>query len=236
MIKLYTIVSPSNHIIDTCQLHTTFNYDKTFQARPGMELPILIKNEEGSRIVMATWGIEPTETYKEQVNVISTDKILKIPPFNVLMKTQRCAILANCFFAKHEKEVYLVRLIRPRLFCIGGIYVQNGEHFHFSMLKTASADILASIMNEMPLVFSPERLHVWLQSEHTFTIMNFASKAGGHWFDYFRVNSGILSSNSNTSELLKPIGMSLQQFRARRDKLESLEFEGERANRKSMKH
>ena len=149
------------------------------------------------------------------------------------MKTQRCAILTNCFFAEHNKEAYL---IRPRPFCIDGINVQEGDEYRFTMLKTASADVLAGLMNDMPLVFTPERLHIWLQSEHLLTIMDFASKAGGHWFDFFKVNSSILFSESNSRSLLKPLGISLQQLHERRDKLSSLEFEGERANRKSMKH
>ena len=216
MVEIYTIATHPQHIIDICQLPVTFKYDKAFQARPGMELPILIKDQENSRVVMGNWGIESSDV-KKPVNTISTDKILRTPPFNMLIKTQRCAILANCFFAKHKQEVYLIRLIRPRLFCIGGIYVQNGDTYHFSMLKTNSADVLAGIMDDMPIVFTPERLHVWLQSEHLFTIMNFASKAGGHWFDFFKVNSGILSSGSNVKGLLKPLGMSLQQLKERRD-------------------
>ena len=236
MIELYTIASRPQHIMDHCQIHKAFKYDATFQARPGMYLPILIKDKEASKLVMATWGIEPMTRQKDPVNVISTDKILRTPPFNVLMKTQRCAILANCFFAVHKKEVYLIRLIRPRLFCLGGIYVQEGDEYRFAMLKTASADVLTGIMDDMPLVFTPERLHVWLQSEHTFTIMNFAAKAGGHWFDFFKVDRDVLASTSNDKNLLVPLGMSLQQMRMRDDKLSEIDFQEERANRKSMKH
>jgi putative SOS response-associated peptidase YedK len=236
MIEIYTIASKPQYIMDLCQIHESFKYDAIFQARPGMHLPILIKDKVESRLVMATWGIESMTREKNQVNVISTDKILRTPPFNVLMQTQRCAILANCFFTEHKKEAYLIRLIRPRLFCIGGIYVQEGNEYRFAMLKTASADVLAGLMDDMPLVFTHERLHVWLQSEHTFTIMNFAAKAGGHWFDFFKVSTDILASTSNDKDLLVPLGMSLQQMKARDDKLSEIDFQEERANRKSMKH
>ena len=236
MIDIYTIASKPQYIMDHCQIHKAFTYDLAFQARPGMHLPILIKDKEESRLVMATWGIEPSLRHKEHVNVISTNKILRSPPFNILMQTQRCAILANCFFVKHKKEVYLIRLIRPRLFCIGGIYVKEGDEYRFTMLKTASADVLAGLMDDMPLVFTPERLHVWLQSEHTFTIMNFAKKAGGHWFDFFKVNADVLACTSNDKNLLVPLGMSLKQIKTRNDRLSEIDFQDERANRKSMKH
>jgi putative SOS response-associated peptidase YedK len=236
MIEIYTIASKPQHIMDLCQIHESFKYDAIFQARPGMHLPILIKDKVESRLVMATWGIESMTREKNQVNMISTDKILRTPPFNVLMQTQRCAILANCFFTEHKKEAYLIRLIRPRLFCIGGIYVQEGNEYRFAMLKTASADVLAGLMDDMPLVFTHERLHVWLQSEHTFTIMNFAAKAGRHWFDFFKVSTDILASTSNDKDLLVPLGMSLQQMKARDDKLSEIDFQQERENRKSMKH
>ncbi|HIA11689.1 MAG TPA: hypothetical protein EYN69_06405 [Flavobacteriales bacterium] len=235
MIDIYTIASKPQHIMDHCRLHKKFKYNPSFQAHPGMHLPILIKDGETSRLVMANWGIVPSNG-TEQVNVIDTGSILRTPPFNVLMKTQRCAILANCFFGLHKEELYLIRLIRPRLFCIGGIYVEKDNSYFFSMLKTESADVLGGIMEDMPLIFTPERLHIWLQSEHTFTIMNFASKAGGHWFDFFKVDKDILASTSNDKNLLVPLGMSLQQMQRRNDKLSELDFQDERANRKSMKH
>ena len=114
--------------------------------------------------------------------------------------------------------------------------MEKDDDYYFSMLKTESADVLGGIMNDMPLVFTPERLHIWLQSDHTFTIMNFASKAGGHWFDFFKVDTDILASTSNDKNLLVPLGMSLQQMQTRNDKLSELDFQDERANRKSMKH
>ena len=236
MVEIYTIASKPQHIMDICQVHESFNYNPAYQARPGMHLPILIKDKEGAKLVMATWGIEPLTRVKNKINIISTDKILRTPPFNVLMQTQRCAILANCFFAENKEEAYLIRLIRPRLFCIGGIYIQEGDTYRFAMLKTASADVLAGLMDDMPLVFTHERLHIWLQSEHTFTIMNFAAKAGGHWFDLFKVSPDIFASTSNDRDLLVPLGMSLQQMKARNDKLSEIDFQKERANRKSMKH
>ncbi|MCH8904630.1 MAG: SOS response-associated peptidase family protein [Bacteroidetes bacterium] len=240
MIDIYTIASKPYHIADKCRLERNFKYITAYQARPGMILPIIIKESDHSKLIMARWGIESKK--EKMATIIGTDRILSNRPYNIWIRNQRCAVPANCFFGINKKQVFLIRLVNPRLFCMGGMFTKTKEtedgktEYQFILLKTESADILSSNIKEMPVMFSTANMHTWLQSKHISSIMDFADRSGSHWFDFFKVDPKILDEKINDKNLLKPVGVTLQQLKKHKEKLDSIEFEEERANRRSMKH
>src|SRR5450631_2301804 len=96
MIPLYTISSKPDTIADQCKLTETLSYSPAYQARPGMQLPIIMGKENKIELVMAQWGIKKP--------LVSVDRILSTRPYNILVRKQRCAVPANCYFSFKNDE------------------------------------------------------------------------------------------------------------------------------------
>jgi putative SOS response-associated peptidase YedK len=229
--KLFSIATTAVDIALRTNSSGTIDYQPIYQARPGMKTPIIIWRNDKPEIVMAMWGLRSSTAY----NMIHMSRVLKSRPWNVLIRTQRCAIAANCVIFEKNKEAYLVRLPQHRLFLMGGVVQQKGEEFHYTTLETESPDILASFTPNAPLFINTDHIQKWLQATELDSIFRFADKAGTNYFDYFKVNPKVLDPKENNRELLIPQGMTHAEYIARQKQVMSLSFEKERANRRNGK-
>jgi len=227
MLSLYTISSKPDAIIEQCKLVDPFSYSPLYQARPGMQLPIIIQKENKIELVMAQWGVKNP--------FVGVNRILSTRPYNILIRKQRCAAPANCFFSLKNGQPYLIRLLQHRLFLMGGIFHSAGGDLSFTLLQVQPADMLNTMMGQMPLVMAPEKLSSWLGGTEVGRVMHYADRAGSYWFDYFPVSKKILNTGNN-KELLKPEGMSRYTLEAHEKKLLVLAYEKERANRSNLKY
>ena len=233
MLPIYTISSKPDTIAEQCKLTEPFSFSPVYQARPGMKLPILINKDNKIEMVMAQWGSKKP--------LVSMDRILSTRPYNILIRKQRCAVPANCFFSLKNEQPYLVRLLQYRLFLMGGIFHYVDGEFYFALLQTEPADMLNSLEGQMPVVMAPEKLSSWLLAPGgdgggVGRVMHYADRAGGYWFDYFPVSKQILDPAQNKPDLLKPEGISQHQLKDHEKKLTAIAFEKERPNRSGMKH
>jgi putative SOS response-associated peptidase YedK len=229
MLDLYTVATTINNIKKECKIKQDFDYKLAYQARPGMRLPIIINEQGKSKLVSAKWNLD------SDVASITTKKILTKRPYNVLIRSNRCAVPANCFFGMKDKSPYLIRIIQPRLFLMGGLFTREEDKYLFSVLKTESPDLL-SFLEYTPVLFTPECLTEWLKPHHLESAMYIADSSGNFWFDYFEVNSRIINDdNRNEKSLLQPIGLSQLKVKKRNQELTALAFDKERPNRRSFK-
>jgi len=254
MLNLYTLAVKPQALSELLNLRFHASYTPFYQARPGMYLPIIISTAPGKKttppqatLINAHWGCQ-TEAATMLLHAYPMEKILTQPPFNRWIHSQRCLIPANCFFGRNrnaarmpeDHDTYLIRLLRSRLFLIGGLYtVERDAHradiYTFLLLKTQSADILKPLMEEMPVVLMPDHLNTWLSSDHLVDIMHLADRAGDHWFDYFAVSSQILTPGTNSRNLLKPLGLSLREYEERDHKLKAIDVKQDRFDRRGSK-
>lgn len=228
MLDIYTIASSPTYISTKCNLQQFFNYQYTYQAKPGMKLPIIVIRQGAPFLTMATWGMQEKAS-------APTRKTLITSPYNKLIRNNRCAIPANCFFAQKGESVYLIRLIQPRMFLMGGLFIQKNNRYEFIILKTPPPDIL-SFLNNMPVLFTPDKLDQWLKATTLLEVMNITDRTGSHWFDYFNVHEEIMVKGVNDKALLTPIGTSFNELKIRDQMLNALSFDQERPNRSNMKH
>lgn len=228
MIPLYTITSKPDTIVQSCKLSETFSYSPLFQARPGMKLPILIKKDNKIELVIAQWGVKKP--------LVGVDRILTTRPYNILVRKQRCAVPANCFFSLKNDLPHLIRLLQYRMFLMGGIFHYTEGEFSFALLEAHPADMLSSFQGKMPVVLAPEKLSSWLSGTEIGRVIHYADKAGSYWFDYFPVSKQIVDIGQNNKELLNPLGISQLQLKDHEKKLTALAFDKERPNRSNLKH
>lgn len=235
MTDLYTIVTPKSEIEHQSRVRPIPKYEKRFQARSGDLLPVISKTRNTVTGVKAVWGIEDgRRTYY----TIPMEKILVRKPFNIWFHKHRCAIPANCFFAHKDEKAFLVRVLKQRLFMLGGICLPAGEHRkkpQFAILTTDAADILTTITDTMPVNFSPHKTIEWIQQETILKVMQLADSSGDRWFDYFKVHPRIIEPKWNEKDLLRPIGISFREWQEREEKLNAIEVSEDRFNRRNSK-
>lgn len=236
MNDIYTIATKVEFLKAMLEIDVP-EFEPIYQARPGMYLPILIRENNQSKMVMAKWG---ANIKSQPTNYVKMDRILKQKPYNQLIRSNRCSIPANCFITKSKNKVWLVKLIKQRLFWMGGVYQksiskQGKELYQFAILLTDQADVLSSICSEMPVLMGMDRHQHWIEPKDIAGIMNMADKSSKQWFDFFEVNINILSPSINQKEILIPLGSTYQQYQQRQKKFEKIKIDELRANSRGRK-
>jgi putative SOS response-associated peptidase YedK len=118
---------------------------------------------------------------------------------------------------------------------MGAVYQKKGNEYHFTLLETESPDLITSVTEDMPVVFPADKMQKWFTVKELDRILHFADKAANEYFDYFRVDATILNGNVNDKELLRPTGMTLEQYKLREMQIKAVTFEKERMNRRGGK-
>ena len=234
MLNLFTIATKAPALEEMCRVWGLEPFTPVYQVRPGMDVPILIREQGQIAWRTGRWGLirKGQEVYQTGIERILTQR-----PFNVLIRTQRCAIPANCFFGKPSvNEVRLVRILKERTFLLGGIcYPDTSGHLRFTLLTCAPADILNDTVERMPVITSCQKVRDWLETEDMKRVMRYADRSGNFWFDFFRVSDEVLITGHNDRELLRPLGVSYQQWQAREETLQALQMREDRINRGNTK-
>lgn len=227
----FSIATDPNELSIRTNVAGLVDYKPVYQARPGMKTPVIIWRYGKPEIVMAMWGLRSNAAY----NTIHMSRVLKSRPWNVLVRTQRCAVAANCVIVEKNKEAFLIRLPQHRLFLLGGVYQQKGDEFHYTILETESPDILEPIANDTPVFIHNDRIQKWLKDSELESIFYFADKSGNNYFDYFKIDPRVLDPKENNRDLLIPQGITHAQYLERQKQVMALSFEKERANRRNSK-
>lgn len=236
--RAYSIATSPSDLALRTNIADALEYTPIYQARPGMKMPIVIFRNDRPELVMAMWGLRSSTMY----NSVHMSRVLKGRPWNILLRTHRCAVPANCFIVEKNGNAFLIRLPQHRLFLMGGVFQQRKNDFHFTLLETESADIIAPVTESMPVIIHHDRIQKWLQHKDDHdrpleldSIFRFADKAGNNYFDYFKVNPHVLDPKANERNLLIPLGMSNEEYRLRNKQIMSNSFEEEKKNRRNGK-
>jgi putative SOS response-associated peptidase YedK len=231
MMNIYSIATKTKSIATKCRIETEEEFAPVYQARPGMKLPAIIMINGTPQLVSAMWGLRSTIS----ANTIHMSRILKSRTWNLRLRRQRCVIPANCFIAEKNGQAWLIRLPQYRMFLMGAVYQKKGNEYHFTLLETESPDLITSVTEDMPVVFPADKMQKWFTVKELDRILHFADKAANEYFDYFRVDATILNGNVNDKELLRPTGMTLEQYKLREMQIKAVTFEKERMNRRGGK-
>ena len=227
----FSIATPAADLSIRTSIADLVVYKPIWQVRPGIKTPLIIWRYGKPELVMGMWGLRSSTAY----NSVHMLRVLKSRPWNVLIRTHRCAIPANCIITEKNGVAYLIRLPQHRLFLLGGVYQQKGDQFHYTILDTESPDLLHPVAENIPVIIHNNHIQKWLEHRELDSIFHFADKTGNNYFDYFKVNAKILDPKENSRDLLIPQGMTHAQYQERQKQVMALSFEKERANRRNGK-
>jgi len=232
---LFTITTQPEEIEHLSRVRPVVQFDKLYQVHTGDTVPVCCKIDGKIKWVSGVWGIRHG---KATLTSIPMDKILIKKPFNIWIRKYRCAIPVNCFFVEQEEKVFLIRILKQRVFMLGGICLPpdatHAQH-RFALLEVEAADILARIADTIPINFRCDKASEWIGQETMLNVMELADSSGARWFDFYKVDPSILMAGTNTKELLKPHGISYREWAEREEKLGSLDLKGDRYNRNNTK-
>lgn len=232
LLNLYTITSSRKYITEQFKLQSELDYDYQYQAKPDSAMPILINTNKKNTLHLGIWDslLHP---------FVPMRTVLKHQKLNLQVRQGRCAVLANCFFVENDKQPYLIRILGHRMFCMAGLYetfFEKGvERYKYRILSTDSADVIGHLTDSMPVVLSPEKADYWLQSKSLQEVMSFGDASMDYWFDYFKVSNEVTLPDKNDKDLLKPLGLSREEIKARERQLMALKIKKDRADRGSSK-
>lgn len=232
MQNVYSIATPPAYFTKLLNAPSEA-YKPCYQARPGMQLPVLLHTPQGGRAVCATWGLF-LPGRPDPITQVHMRDVLRQRPYSSLVRTQRCAVPTNCFIIRKGTEVRLVRLLQHRVSCMGGIFQRTTHRgsvsLRFALLQMAPADILLQHCDHMPVCFSIDQWKEWVGNEELGDIMQMADRTHKQWFDHFKISEKILNVDMEDRDLLRPLGASFRQLRDRKAALDNIDVDMLRAS------
>lgn len=200
-----------------------------------MSLPVIVRDNDASLCISATWE---NDKGGARGPVVPVESVLSKRPYNHWIRTNRCLIPANCFFARNAGKVYCIRILGHRSFGIGGLLTSDGQHSShhaFTMLSSESSDVLRGVTDRLPLIIRVEDAREWLYTPHISRLMQFADDATAQWFDFFEVSARVTAPDVNDAQLLKPIGLSNAELQEREERLRAMQYSEDRIIRRNTK-
>jgi putative SOS response-associated peptidase YedK len=144
--------------------------------RPTTSNPVVLMRDDVRCIELRRWGFVPSwakdpKAISNPFNAVSETAPDK-PFFRTAFRKRRCIVPANAFFewqvVPGEKRKAKVRIARAdgELLSLGGLheYWQQGDQViaSYTILTTASNDLMAPIHNRMPVVIGDAEIDEWL--------------------------------------------------------------------------
>lgn len=149
-----------------------------YNAAPSQTLPV-ITNDKPDSVQFFSWGLQPSwakdaKAVKRSINA-RAETLAEKPFFRTLLKSKRCLVPADSFFewqvTPHGKVPYRLLLKSEDSFSFAGLWDEwldesTGEILHtYTIITTASNDLVKPIHDRMPVMLSPEEEELWLD-EH----------------------------------------------------------------------
>ena len=205
MLELYTIATLPEKLKEHYDTSLIEDFESKYQAHPGDHCPLF--NTELGGIIQAKW--------KTSIPSINIKRVMKQRPFNLLIRSKRALVPANCFFGQDGEKVYGLKPMHERLFSLAVVYEIKNEIPQFTLLTTEAPPILKGFTDEIPIIVSKLEHDIWLNTPDLEDVFSQADLALEHWFDFFPVSKEILEPNINQRDLLKPIGPSLKDVQTK---------------------
>lgn len=213
----YSIASSAKVIEEYFNVEVTGQYKEKYNASPTKLLPVITaENPDG--LSFFYWGINPAfvknHSVSEKLIFAPVDQILNKASLRKNLKTQRCVIIADGFYAwksisKKEKIPYRFHLADKSPFGIAGLWDEfedeNGESVHtFMMITTKANSDVEDITDRMPAILDSDLMIDWLNESNTEeSVINFITPYREKPLDRFSITPKISNPDFDSPELLK---------------------------------
>lgn len=168
-------------IVPTVDFHERFQLPggpalaPRYNAAPGQEVPVIIR-EDGNRLVAMTWGfiapfLKDPQAGRPVINA-RAETLLEKPSFRRSVQEGRCLVPASGFYEwrreGRRKVPFYFRVPGFPLFSFAGLYgtlrdPTGREHRTFTIITTEPNRLVAPLHGRMPAIFPREKEEIWLR-------------------------------------------------------------------------
>jgi len=219
----YTVVTKVKAIEKQFNAQFNLPFVPVYNAAPSMGLPV-ITDADPHQIQHFQWGLVPfwAKDPKIAFKTINarTEEILQKPSFRKPIRSQRCLVLANCYFEWKVEETgkvpHVIYVRDQRLFAMAGIWDQwlepnTGEVVRsFSILTCPATPKLHPLHHRMPVILSKNNTTKWLSPSLPL------SEVSGLFRQYpqdlmnaYPVSTEVNKPLNNSASILEPVGEKL---------------------------
>jgi putative SOS response-associated peptidase YedK len=215
----YAIFSSPEDIKAQMGFEFSKEFSPNYNAAPSQLLPI-VTAMGGNAVQLFHWGATPelakSKTVSQKLINLPLEQALGRPMYANMLKSKRCIILANGFYlwkqtGKKQKIPYFSFLPGNALHAIAGIWdefdtLDGKSDLTFNMLLVPTQGDLTHYGANIPAILTANAMQAWLQPEINFaSISNYATSFNQSELLIHAVSPGLLTSDNNTSALLKPV-------------------------------
>ncbi len=198
MINRYSLTADAAALTARFGVDPTEAYTVQFNAAPTRLLPV-ITQESQKGFSFFYWGAPPSMANQKPLGerLINTpaESLLEKPSLRKKLKTHRCAVPADGFYAwkrisKKTSIPYRFTLADRSLFLIAGLWEEYEDeedvsHHTFSVITTPANESLTDYTDRMPAILLPNQEGRWLNSTDE-----------GEWADMVKTNPAAMAHYS----------------------------------------
>ena len=217
----YTVVTKMKAIEKEFNASFKLPYEPTYNGAPSLLLPV-ITDKDKQNIEQFRWGLIPFWAKDEKIGYKTinarTEDIITKPSFRKPIRSQRCLVLANCYFEwkkepNGKKVPYVIYVQDQRLFAMGGVWDQwispkTGEIIDsFSILTLPATKLLHPLHHRMPLILPKGTRDYWLAQDAPLNeVTSMFRQYPEERMNAYPVSELVNSPMNNTVDILQPVG------------------------------
>lgn len=188
----YSLFAPREDIEERFDARCAFDYEPTYNAAPGQQLPV-VTDEAPDTVRTMQWGLVPAWWDDDTGGLINAraETVAEKPSFRDAYERRRCLVPADGFYEWVERDggSRPYRVARPDddLFAMAGLYerwtpderqagladfgggvAEEGEPEPletFTVVTTEPNDVVADLHDRMAVVLTPAEEAAWLAGE-----------------------------------------------------------------------
>ena len=220
----YTIVSKADTISQIFGIEVKKTVEPQYNAAPSYNLPV-ITDAAPHQLSFFRWGLIPSwakdmKWGHKTINARS-ETILTKASFKKPIRSQRCLVLANCYFEWQKnndgsKSPFLIYCMNQRLFAMAGVWdiwhdKENGEKVQsFSIITVPAVKRLENIHERMPAILPRSKAGLYLNKTASIeTVSQLLQPYSNEQMNAMPVSHLVNSPTNNSKEILEPTGNKL---------------------------
>lgn len=235
----YTVVTKIEAIEK--EFNATFleDFPPHYNAAPSMRLPV-ITDQYPDQVQLFRWGLIPNwaKDHKIGYKTINarSEEIVNKPSFRKPIRSQRCLVLANCYFEwkkqGESKTPHVIYVQDQRLFAMAGVWDEwvdktSGELVNsFSVLTTAATPLLHPLHHRMPVILTKDQREMWLSKLSLAEVTAMFRQYPQDLMNAYPIDDLVNSPANNEVDIMQPIGERIQPEIERYDTSKHVNLQG----------
>ncbi len=184
-----------------------------YNVAPTTTMPVIL-NEDPSLIQMVRWGLTPSWSKKDLINV-RAETIAEKKTFKKSFEERRCLVPSTGFYEWKKTEggkkiPYYIGLKDEEIFSFAGIWStyknEDGENVReFAIITTTPNELTAKIHDRMPVILKKEDEATWLNEEDLNIVGSLMKSYPASDMRTHQISTKINNPKYNDAALINPL-------------------------------